>query len=224
MVPPMNTGQSLVAEPAESATVRTRDIPVTAPQVVARRRPIPEERAQIEALITKEYVGLRLLLTRRIGDPNMAADILNDAVCTTWEKWQAGRIEHAEQIAGYVFQVALNHWRNRRRAIAERPEKRSDEKVLEALPSSEPLPDDGVENHIAARVKDLIRSMSSYRDRAVLVRFYLEEQDRDTICEDMDMTPAQFAKVLHRARGRLRKLCESNGLQRGDLFSIAAFL
>ena len=134
----------------------------------------------------------------------------------------AGGADRAcQQIAGYVFQVALNHWRNRRRAISERPDKRSDEKVLEALPSSEPLPDDGVENHIAARVKELIRSLSSYRDRAVLVRFYLDEQDRDTICEEMDMTPAQFAKVLHRARGRLRKLCESNGMQRGDLFSLA---
>src|ERR1051325_11110150 len=102
MVSPMNTGQFLVADPAESTTVRTREIPATAPQVVAKQRSVPGERAQIEALIAKEYVGLRLLLTRRIGDPNMAADILNDAICTTWEKWQAGRIEHAEQIAGYV--------------------------------------------------------------------------------------------------------------------------
>ncbi len=178
------------------------------------------ERAQVEALIAKEYVGLRLLLTRRTGDPHVAAELLNDAICTTWGKWQANQIAHPEQIAGYVFQVAMNHWRNHRRSIAERPEKRADAKVLEALPQSEPA-DEAIECHIAARVKEIIRSMSSYRDRAVLVRFYLDEQDRDTICQEMQMTPAQFAKVLHRARGRLRRLVEESGLKGSDLFCLA---
>jgi RNA polymerase sigma-70 factor, ECF subfamily len=186
-----------------------------------RTRSAPTERAQIEALIAKEYVGLRLLLTRRTGDPHVAAELLNDAICTTWEKWQANQIAHPEQIAGYVFQVAMNHWRNHRRSIAERPEKRADAKVLEALPQSEPGADEGIETHIAARVKELIRSMSSYRDRAVLVRFYLDEQDRDVICREMQMTPSQFAKVLHRARGRLRRLLEESGLKGSDLFCLA---
>jgi RNA polymerase sigma-70 factor, ECF subfamily len=192
------------------------------PQPAAVPRAGPADRAQIEALVAEEYVGLRLLLTRRTGDAQVAADLLNDAICTTWEKWQAGQIAQPEQIAGYVFQVAINHWRNRRRSIAERPEKRADARVLEALPLSEPSQDEGVENHIAARVKDLIRSMGSYRDRAVLVRFYLDEEDRETICRELDMTPAQFAKVIHRARGRLRKLLESSGLKRSDFFSLLA--
>jgi RNA polymerase sigma-70 factor, ECF subfamily len=188
----------------------------------AERASRAKERAKIEALIAREYVGLRLLLTRRTGDAHVAAEMLNDAICTAWEKWQAGQVERPEQIAGYVFQVAINHWRNRRRAIAERPEKRMDARVLEALPSSEPAQDAGIENHIAAKVKALIQGMSSYRDRAVLVRFYLDEQDRDTICRDLDMTPRQFAKVLHRARNRLRQLVESSGLKGSDLFCLLA--
>jgi RNA polymerase sigma-70 factor (ECF subfamily) len=153
----------------------------------------------------------------------MAAELLNDAICTTWEKWQAGQIARPEQIVGYIFQVAMNHWRNRRRIIAERPEKRADAKVLEALPSSEPS-DDAIEVHIAAKVKDLIRSMNSRRDRAVLVRFYLDEEDSDTICQDLNLTPAQFVKVLHRARARLRQLVESSGLRGSDLFCVLAVL
>ena len=142
------------------------------------------DKAQIEALIAKEYVGLRLLIIRRTGDVQVAEDLLNDAVCTTWEKWQAGHIERPEQIAGYIFQVAMNLLRNHRRSIAERPEKRADAKVLEGLTQEEPTERQGVEDHIAAQVKHLLRNMGSQRDRTLLVRFYLDEEDRESICRD----------------------------------------
>ena len=34
----------------------------------------------VAALIEKNYVGLRLLVSRRCHDPHVAADLLNDAV------------------------------------------------------------------------------------------------------------------------------------------------
>ena len=79
--------------------------------------------ADIDALIARDYVGLRTLLFRRTGDPHVAADLLNDAICTALEKYRAGQIAAPEQIAGYVFQVAMNHLRNRRRSIHQRPER-----------------------------------------------------------------------------------------------------
>ena len=175
-------------------------------------------KSEIESLIAKEYVGLRLLIARRTGDVNVAADLLNDAVCTTWEKWQAGRIERPEQIAGYIFKVAMNMLRNWRRAKAERPELRANAKALDSLEQDAPGAE-GIEESLAAQVRKLLQSMDLQRDRLVLVRFYLNEEDRDTICRDMDLTPAQFARVLHRAHGRLRKLLERDGVKGSDLFS-----
>ena len=64
---------------------------------------------------------------------SVAADLLNEAVCITWEKWQENKIEQPEQIAGYIFQVALNLLRNRRRAMGERPGARADNARLDAL-------------------------------------------------------------------------------------------
>src|SRR5262249_13415969 len=68
----------------------------------------PLSESEVGALIEKNYVGLRLLVARRCRDPHVAADLLNDAVCTTWAKWQAGKIQRPEQIAGYVLQVTMN--------------------------------------------------------------------------------------------------------------------
>lgn len=183
--------------------------------------PRPEvNKSTIESLIQQNYAGLRLLLRRRTGDPEVAADLLNEAICITWEKWQEGKIERPEEIAGYIFQVALNLLRNRRRAMGERPGARADNSKLDALADDTDTRDSWAERQIAARVKGVIASMSTPRDRLILTRFYLEEQDKETICRDLNLDALQFDKVLHRARGRLKSLLEAQGLGKSDLLSV----
>ena len=177
-------------------------------------------KSTIESLILKNYAGLRLLLRRRTGDPDVAADLLNEAVCITWEKWQENKIEQPEQIAGYIFQVALNLLRNRRRAMGERPGARADNARLDALADDTTATDTWVERQIAARVKRVITSMNTPRDRLILTRFYLEEEDKESICRDLNLDALQFDKVLHRARGRLKDLLEAQGLGKSDLLSV----
>src|ERR1700736_4741653 len=194
------------------------------PHAVRGRSAAPLSQADVAALIEQNYVGLRLLVARRCRDPQVAADLLNDAVCTTWAKGQAGKIERPEQIAGYVLQVTMNLLRNYGRAIAERPEKRADAAKLQDLPSGAEPSDETIEREIAVQVKNVIRGMSSQRDRAILVRFYLDDEDKETICRDLGLSPLQFDKILHMARGRLRKLVESGGLGRSDLLCLCPFL
>ena len=58
------------------------------------------------------------------------------------------------------------------------------------------------------------------RDREILVRLYLQEEEKDTICRDLGLEAEHFDKVLHRARGRLKELLEASGLQRSDFFML----
>lgn len=182
-------------------------------------RPAGLDKAQLEAIIAREYSGLRLLISRRAGDPNVGADLLNEALCITWEKWQAHQIDRADCIAGYIFQVAMNLLRNHRRSAVERPERRAATSVLETL-EHDAGGDRQIEDKLAARVKAALRDLGGARDREVLMRFYFRDEDGDTICRDLNLTPQQLARVLHRARGRLRKLLESEGMTKHDLFSV----
>ena len=178
------------------------------------------DRAAVEGLIAKHYTGLRLLIQRRTGDPEVAADILNQAACTAWEKWQSGQVRRPEEIGGYIFQVAMNLLRNRRRSVAERADRRVDSEVLGQLPADAPT-DRWLEKKIAVRVKRMLQELPSPRDREILVRFYLQEEEKDAICRDLALEADQFDKVLHRARARLKELLESHGLRQvGSLHAV----
>ena len=48
--------------------------------------------------------------------------------------------------------------------------------------------------------------MLAPRDRDVLDRFYLRDQDKARICKELGLTPANFDRVISRARIRLREL------------------
>jgi len=178
------------------------------------------EREELTALIEREYVGLRLTITRKTQDPELAADLLNEAIYTTWQKWQDGKLERPQQVAGYVFAVAMNLLRNHRRAMGVRPSKRASASELDALPASSEPRDEVIEAQLATRVRKLIQELDSERDRTVLVRFYLDEEEKEVICRALSLSSLQFDKVLHRARRRLRELMESRGFSGSDLVSV----
>jgi hypothetical protein len=53
--------------------------------------------------------------------------------------------------------------------------------------------------------------MPSSRDRELLRRFYLNDESRDRICQDLELTSEHFNRVIFRARNRFRELLERRG-------------
>lgn len=178
----------------------------------------PSDQSELHRLMASEYPGLQMLLVRRLRDPELAGDLLNEAVCVAWEKNRAGQIANPQQIAGYVYQVALNLLRNHRRSVGDRADRRADSRTLDDLTGA-PEPET-IDPGLVQKVLRIVRDLQPLRDRVLIVRFYLDEDDSETLCAELGMTSAQFTKVLHRARRRLRELLESQGIRGGDLFSV----
>jgi RNA polymerase sigma-70 factor (ECF subfamily) len=174
------------------------------------------DRKAIERLLATEYQGLLVLLRRKAQDPQLAADMLNDALVTTLANFDSGRIADPSHIGGYVFQVALNLLRNHRRKFEERAGKRVeiDDDTLgdEAQVSA-------VEESWAQRVRRILEELPSSRDRLLLKRFYLDEHEKEAICGDLSLSPLQFDKIIFRAKRRMQTLLESRGLRKNDFFT-----
>jgi RNA polymerase sigma-70 factor (ECF subfamily) len=173
------------------------------------------------AAVYRDYPGLRALILRRVRDPEVAADILQDAAVTTLEKLRSGEIAHPENLGGYLYRVAINHLRNHRR------------KDRTALSSSEQLDElrDSVDDpdwvrigrpQWAAAARRMLEEMPAVRDRELLVRFYLNDEEKDTICRELSLSQEHFNRVIFRARNRFRELLEQRGFGRGDLLTIVA--
>jgi RNA polymerase sigma-70 factor (ECF subfamily) len=55
-------------------------------------------------------------------------------------------------------------------------------------------------------IRKIILSMRSERDRKLLFRFYIDEEEKEKICLELKLSSLHFNRVLFRARRRFRKL------------------
>jgi RNA polymerase sigma-70 factor, ECF subfamily len=171
----------------------------------------------------RDYAGLRSLIIRRVGDPEAAADILQDAILTTLEKLRNGEIDNPQFIGGYIYRVALNHLRNYRRKDKS---ELSDARDIEAVADQADVPaETGVQRgQWAQMARNVLSALPTSRDREILVRFYLDEEDKDSICGSLGLSEAHFTRVIFRARNRFKLLLERSGYHKADLLSLALWI
>ncbi len=169
------------------------------------------------------YAGLHLLLRRRIRDPGVAAEILNEAIATAISHVRVGRVAQPERLAGYVYRVALNLYRNYQREFDNRAEIRTHPDDIDRLPSAS-SPADALDSRLLQRVRAVIEELPTPRDREIVKRFYLEEEEKADICASLGLTPLHFDKVIFRARQRMRVLLEAQGFDKTDFLSALLFV
>jgi len=168
--------------------------------------------------IKQHYTGLYSLLHRRIRDANIAQEILNEAVATTIKHSRAGRVSDPQRLAGYVYRVALNLYRNYRREYANRPGVHSSDEDIDQLPAQRTTEDAVMNTGVLSQILSIVASLPTARDREIVKRFYLDEQDKEEICRDLGLSPLHFDRVIFRARQRMRSLLEAKGFEKSDFF------
>jgi len=107
--------------------------------------------------------------------------------------------------------------RNHRRKMAERVERRAEASVVDSLPDTNAAADP--QDSRLDEVRSIIESLPTLRDREIVKRFYLDEDEKDAICRDLGLSPLHFDKVIFRARQRMRALLEARGFRKSDFFS-----
>ncbi len=164
-----------------------------------------------EAELVEEY-GRRLafLLRRWTRDDDAAQELYQETFRRAIEKLRAGELREPERLASYLIGLAKNlstyYYRkgDRRSVYHKDPGEKAD--------FADPSP--GLLTRVLSREKaDLARrvlaELPTDRDREVLSRFYLAEDDSKTICAELGLAATHFKRVLFRARQRYRTLFEA---------------
>jgi RNA polymerase sigma-70 factor, ECF subfamily len=180
--------------------------------------PVSDPVSQLAA-VYRDFPGLRALILQRVRDPDVAADILQDAAVTTLEKLRTGAIAHPENLGGYLYRVALNHLRNHRR------KDRSSVSSAEGLEDLADADDDTDCERVGrsqwyVAVRQLLEEMPGVRDRGILARFYLGDEDKGKICRELGLSQQHFNRVVFRARNRFKAILERRGYGKGDLLAV----
>jgi RNA polymerase sigma-70 factor (ECF subfamily) len=166
------------------------------------------DRTAEEELVAKHWKGIFFILNKRCSDPQLAADLAQDAFIVVIEKARAGKINNPEAVSAFARQTGINlmlaHYRK---------EKRRETDGFSSTEIDFPDTKTNISQKVELQdtiefVKQVIEEMPQKRDKDILESFYMQEEEKLDICSRLELSSAHFDRVLFRARNRLKQLID----------------
>jgi RNA polymerase sigma-70 factor (ECF subfamily) len=174
------------------------------------------DRRAEEELVERYYRGISFLIHREVGDYAAAEDLCQETFRIALEKLKRGEVREPEKLLGFICHLAHNLVIAHFRQVSRRANQ-------DGLEAAKDLPDPApsqIEQLLQKErdeiVRQVVRELKSPRDRQVLFRFYLAEDDKERIGADLGLTVPQLNLVLFRARQRCKELYEKLVSQSGS--------
>jgi RNA polymerase sigma-70 factor (ECF subfamily) len=167
------------------------------------------EFAAEDELVRRYSRGVSIIIGQSLADPTAAADVYQEVFRLALLKVRAGEVRDPERLAGFICGIARNlvieHFRS-----AARLKGRHEGEPDRQFPSPEPSQLDRLlRAERAALARRVLAELPSDRDRRILYRFYIEDDDKADICADLGIDAVYFNHVISRARQRYKKIFES---------------
>jgi RNA polymerase sigma-70 factor (ECF subfamily) len=163
--------------------------------------------------------GITQIIVRLTGNFAVAEELCQETLLIVLARLRTRELENPDKLPAFAAQIARNL------VIAERRKERrrktdTDNEVIDSIAAAEPgQEDDAQRESAAAAIGQVLREMRSARDRLLLVRYYLRDDDKRDICRDLNLSEPSFNVVLFRARSRFLELLEKHGFRGKDLLS-----
>jgi RNA polymerase sigma-70 factor (ECF subfamily) len=186
------------------------------PQLVAQIK--AGEDSGLEYLYKQFSRGIRYYLCRHLG-PEELDDRVHDTFLVVVQAIRKGDLREPERLMGFVRTIV-------RRQVAayidQAVQTRRDQADIECGVAVADGKGDPEQQAIARQKKELMKSVLdslSKRDRDILVRFYLNEEPQEKICEEMSLTETQFRLLKSRAKARFGEIGKKK-LTSSGIFSV----
>jgi RNA polymerase sigma-70 factor (ECF subfamily) len=170
------------------------------------KRIISGDSAAEEDLVRRYKQGVAMIIDQIVRSRSVTEDVSQDTFRIVLEKVRRDDLREPERLSGFVRSVARNsaidhirrsRYLNRQEAVGD----------AEQIPDPAPSPlDEVLRQEKAEIVRRLINELRKERDRDLLFRYYIAEQDKDRICQDLGLTRTQFNNVIFRALARFKEL------------------
>jgi len=159
-----------------------------------------------ESELVERYArSIKLILLKRTGSVQLANDLCQDTFVITLKKLRAGDLKKPGSLAAFIRQTAVNisidHFRREKRYIHQ------DDGTISLHRSHRDHKAREIDSKTARLVlENALDRLAMSRDREILRRFYLADEDKLQICLDLQLSSTHFDRVLYRAKKRMRVL------------------
>lgn len=159
-----------------------------------------------EELVRRYRDGIAIIIGRIVHNESITEDLSQETFRIALEKIRDGDVRDPERISGFICGVARNlaiDYVRRMRRLTNQEELGSAEQIRDPRPDQfEQL----LNKERAEIVRRVISDLKVERDREVLFRYYIAEEDKDQICAELNLTSHQFNSVIFRALNRYKEL------------------
>ena len=175
------------------------------PEEIVRR--IRNGERYAESALYHRYVrGLKVMLRQRTGDEALAEDLAHDTIRIVLERLRGKGIDEPAKLSAFMQRTAVNvHIGELRRTSRRNTFADSDRIALESDDRGGPLTK-LLQEESRKAIRAAIDDLTVPRDREIIRRFYLLEQDKTVICASLDLSVRHFDRVISRARKRFMEL------------------
>ena len=167
------------------------------------------DRAAETEMVERYSRGLRFLLRRKTRDNNLTEDFLQETWAIALVKIRDNGLDNPERLAGYLCGIANNLALGEMRRVS-RQRTAVNSEIVALIPDESSNPFRHASRaEVCNQVRGLLNDLKKERDREILKRFYVREEDKDSICKRLDVDSIHFNRVLYRARQRLKSIIEA---------------
>ncbi len=156
-------------------------------------------------LVERYATGVKLILLKRTGNNHLAKDLCQDTFIIALQKLRTGKVRKPQSMAAFLRQIAVNlsieHYRKEKRYVHQ------EDGIMSLRTAPRDRKAEQIDQKHARKILEgTLNQLGRPRDREILQRFYLLDQDKLHICSALDLSAAHFDRVLYRARQRMRQL------------------
>lgn len=164
-------------------------------------------------MVQRYQRGLQVMLVNRSKDKYLAEDITQETWALVLGKLRKDELRNPERLAAFIIQIGKNqlimHYRKQGK------QRISDDSDLNSIESSDASPEQLIINQqLGDMMQEVLTELGQARDREVIKEFYLLGKDKAQLCEQFEISPAHFDRVLYRAKERFKKLWLAKGMRR----------
>lgn len=161
-----------------------------------------------QELVSTYYRGLLFILKRQTQNHALSDDLAQDTFIVVIQRIRDNEIKKPQALSAFIRQTGINILIGHQRKETRRDTHSSED--IEIHPPTHEM-DIAKALHskkLLAITQQLFEELTVERDKELLRSYFIYEKTKQQICQNLDLSPEHFDRVLFRARQRLKQLIQ----------------